>query len=206
MNLLIAGCGTVGAQLAFKMDALGHAVSIIDRNPERFALLGERFSGYTVVGNTIDLDLLRKAGIEGCDAVAAMTSSDNVNVMVSQIAKDVFGITNVLTRIYDPERARVFSQFGLRTICPTALVVDTAVSALTEGKASRHVTVGGHSFCLTVHEPALKWVGKSAMSVAAETGECPIGLLHADGSTEFLSQNPRATVKHNDKLLLMHMV
>lgn len=206
MNLLIAGCGTIGAQLAKKMSNIGHAVAVIDHNPDSFERLGSTFNGFTVVGNTIDLDLLRKAGIESCDAVAAMTSSDNVNVMVSQLAKEVFGIKHVLTRIYDTNRAKVFSQFGLRTICPTSLIVDSAVSALTERDAIRHVSIGGHTFCLSLCELPERSVGKSAVSIKVDSGDHPVGLLHSDGTAELFCQNTDVTAKINDKLLLMHIV
>lgn len=87
------------------------------REEESFEKLGAAFTGLTFVGNIIDLDVLRRAGIEGCDAVAAVTNSDNVNVMISQIARDIFSIPRVLTRVYDPDRERIFAQFGLHTIC-----------------------------------------------------------------------------------------
>lgn len=206
MNLLITGCGTVGSQLALKMSAMGHAISVIDRDPESFERLGNTFNGFTVVGNTIDLDLLRKAGIESCDAVAAMTSSDNVNVMVSELAKEVFGIKNVLTRSYDPDRAQVFSQFGLRTICPTSLIVDSAVAMLTEHEAIRHVSLEGNTFCLSVCELPARSAGKPVASITVNSGDHPIGLLHPDGTAELFCQNTTITAKTNDKLLLMHLV
>ena len=109
MNLLVAGCGMVGAKLALRMCRMGHDVSVVDREEESFEKLGAAFTGLTFVGNIIDLDVLRRAGIEGCDAVAAVTNSDNVNVMISQIARDIFSIPRVLTRVYDPDRERIFT-------------------------------------------------------------------------------------------------
>ena len=78
MNILIVGCGTVGAALADQLCARGHDVSIVDANAESFSRLSQNFTGFTLTGVPIDSDVLRKAGIEGCDVVAAVTHNDNM--------------------------------------------------------------------------------------------------------------------------------
>ena len=143
MNLLIIGCGAMGASLAQQMTELGHDVSVVDRSAESFSALPDDFGGFMLCGNPIDQDVLRRAGIEGCDAVAAMTPSDNVNVMVSQLARELFGVKKVLTRISYPAREMIFAQLGLHTICPTALTVDSAVEALTDCEELRYASLGG---------------------------------------------------------------
>ena len=72
-----------------------------------------------MVGNGIDHDVLVKAGIERADAFAAVTQGDNRNIMASQIAKHIFKVPHVVTRIYDPERAETYEKLGVHTICPT---------------------------------------------------------------------------------------
>lgn len=202
MNLLIAGCGTVGADLAEAMCRKGHTVSIIDNHSESFEKLGENFNGYTVTGNAIDLDQLRKAGIESCDAVAAMTGSDNVNAMLSQIAKEVFKIEKVFTRIYDSERAQIFAQFGLHTVCPTALTVDFAANALTSRDTIRHISLGGQTFKLCCRALPESERGKDASRLCAKEGELILGLLHPNSTATLLGAE-KCTVSAGDKLLFI---
>lgn len=144
MNILIIGCGKVGAGLANSLCKAGHDVAVVDARPDSFSRLEDSFSGFAVQGVPIDLDTLKKAGIEGCDFVAAVTDDDNTNVMVSQLAKEFFDVPQVLTRIYDPRRKDVFAQFGLHTISPTALTVDI-IHKIINGEhdlSARHLTFG----------------------------------------------------------------
>lgn len=81
---------------------------------------------------------MKQAGIESCDAVAAVSQDDNLNIMCSQLAREIFKVPSVLARIYDPAREDVFSHFGLHTVCPTNLTVSAVKSALTETVYSYH--------------------------------------------------------------------
>lgn len=119
MDIVILGCGRVGAKLASLMDSEGHKVSIVDKNREAFRRLDPGFKGTKVGGLGIDRDILKKAGIEHANAFVAVTNGDNSNVMSSQIAKEIYNVPTVLTRIYDPIREEAFRDFGLRTYCST---------------------------------------------------------------------------------------
>jgi trk system potassium uptake protein TrkA len=119
MRIVILGCGRVGATLATMMDREGADVTVIDSTTESFRRLGDSFQGQTILGNGIDEDILRRAGIEQADVFCALTNGDNRNIMASQIAKEVFQVKKVLCRIYDPIRQETFSLLGLDAICPT---------------------------------------------------------------------------------------
>lgn len=106
----------------------GHAVSIVDRSPWAFDRLDDDFTGYTVEGIPIDGDVLKEAGIEGCDILVAVTNDDNINLMVGQMAKEIFGVPKVLARLYDPRRRDVYSQMGLHVVCPTSTTTDNILS------------------------------------------------------------------------------
>ena len=121
MFVIIMGCGRVGARVANLLEADGHRVTVLDTNPGAFGRLGPDFRGTTVVGNGIDSDVLRRVGIEQADAFAACTQGDNRNIMASQIAKEIFKVPRVVTRIYDPIRQETFSTLGLDTISPTVI-------------------------------------------------------------------------------------
>ena len=124
MRIVILGCGRVGARLAAALDAEKHHVSVIDRKQEAFERLPTDFHGHVVLGTGIDQDVLRSAGIERADAFLALSNKDNTNIMASQVAREVFHVGKVITRIYDPSRQDTYRTLGLDTICPTRVGVN----------------------------------------------------------------------------------
>ena len=121
MNVVIMGCGRVGAQLAALLEEAGHKVTILDTDTYSFRRLPSSFKGTALVGNGTDEEYLRKAGIEEADAFVAVTQGDNRNVMAAQIAKDMFNVPKVVCRIYDPLREELYHTLGLETISPTTV-------------------------------------------------------------------------------------
>lgn len=138
MRVVILGCGRVGATLAAKLDQAGHQVTIIDARVDSFQRLDPRFKGERVLGNGVDEEILKRAGIESADAFAAVTNGDNRNIMASQLAKEIFNIKKVVCRIYDPLRAQTYNELGLETICPTIIGADMLYSSLTGDQADMH--------------------------------------------------------------------
>ena len=129
MYIIIAGCGKIGANLVKTLSNEGHDVVVIDPNEENFAQLESGTTCLTITGMPIDEDVLKSAGIEHADALCAVTSDDNVNVMVAQIASQLYHVPHVVTRVYDPDKDEVLRQMGLITVCPTMLTV-AAIGAL----------------------------------------------------------------------------
>jgi trk system potassium uptake protein TrkA len=123
MNILILGCGRVGSELAKLLSKEGNNVTVVDKDRNSFRRLGKNFKGKTVGGMGIDQDILKKAGIEKANIFIAVTNGDNTNVMASQIAKEIFNVPIVITRIYDPLRAESYREMGLNTFCPTKIGV-----------------------------------------------------------------------------------
>ncbi|MEI6914096.1 MAG: TrkA family potassium uptake protein [Armatimonadota bacterium] len=120
MKVIILGCGRAGSLLAGMLSEDGHDVTIIDFNADSFRRLGK--SRVTqIVGSGIELDVLRRAGIEKADVFLAVTNGDNTNIMSVQIAKTEFGIENAIARIYDPSRAEAYREMGVKTICTAML-------------------------------------------------------------------------------------
>lgn len=103
------------------MAAAGHDVRVIDINLRSFARLDPSFGGEQYMGNGVDEDVLRAAGIEGADAFAAVTNGDNRNIMAAQLAKVIFKVPRVICRIYDPIREAVYRELGLETMSPTTM-------------------------------------------------------------------------------------
>jgi len=121
MNVVIMGCGRVGAKLASLLDAEGHKVTVLDVDAYSFRRLPPNFGGTALVGDGTDEEMLKKAGIEEADAFVALTQGDNRNVMAAQIAKQTFNISKSVCRIYDPMRKDIYEALGLETISPTTV-------------------------------------------------------------------------------------
>jgi trk system potassium uptake protein TrkA len=121
MKILIMGCGRVGAELAKVLDAEGHRVTVLDTERDSFRRLSPDFGGTALLGDGTDEDILRKAGIEEADIFVAVTMGDNRNILATQIAKHIFGVSKAVCRIYDPLREELYRSLGLETVCPTKM-------------------------------------------------------------------------------------
>ena len=124
MKVVILGCGRMGAMLAGRLFLSGNDVTIIDQDATQFRRLSEDYHGKKVVGNGTEQDTLRRAGLGEADVFVAITQGDNRNIMASQIARVIFNVQRVYTRIKDPLRADCFSHAGLQTFCTTILACD----------------------------------------------------------------------------------
>ena len=121
MNVLIMGCGRVGAQLASLLDNEGYRVTVLDVDAYSFRRLTPSFSGNALVGDGTDEGALEKAGVKEADAFIAVTQGDNRNVMAAQIGKLIFNVPKVICRIYDPLRKEIYQALGLEVISPTTV-------------------------------------------------------------------------------------
>jgi trk system potassium uptake protein TrkA len=119
MKVIVMGCGRLGAQLSDFLDKDGHDVTILDIDAYSFRRLSSDFHGTALLGNGLDEEVLKKAGIDKADAFVAVTQGDNRNIMAAQIAKHVFNVPRVLCRIYDPLRRDLYTLLGLEAISPT---------------------------------------------------------------------------------------
>jgi len=135
VHVVIMGCGRVGSTLAHNLENRDHSVSVIDRNPDAFRRLGPSYSGTTVEGYGFDREVLVEAGIEGAGAFAAVSSGDNSNIISARVAREQFGITNVVARIYDPGRAEVYERLGIPTVATVTWAADRVLRRLLPGDA-----------------------------------------------------------------------
>lgn len=128
--VVIIGCGRLGSLLATELSSHGHEVVIIDRDADAFERLSVEFSGFSVVGDASEQAVLKQADIQKADFLFSVTSEDNINLMVAQIAKRIFDIDHVIARIEDPARKAVYREFGIDTISPTQLTADAFLNVL----------------------------------------------------------------------------
>jgi trk system potassium uptake protein TrkA len=123
MHVVIVGCGRVGSGLALSLSAEGHTVAILDKNARAFRRL-KGWEGPCIVGSGFDRDDLEKAGALHADALAAVTSGDNTNILTARIARETYHIPNVVARIYDPRRAEVYQRLGIPTVATVTWTID----------------------------------------------------------------------------------
>lgn len=141
-NIIIVGCGRVGSQLATLLSQNDINVCVIDRNAEAFSNLSRNFNGNTLRGLGFDEDVLIRAGVDEADCVAAVTQSDNTNLMVAEVARRIFQVPQVITRLYNPARERAYMQLGLDYVCGTSLVSEEIFSKILSGRGSHLDTFG----------------------------------------------------------------
>jgi len=115
VHIIVVGCGRVGSELAMELSEEGHSVVVIDKNRDNLRRL-THFHGKTIVGSGFDRDVLFQAEATTADALAAVTSGDNTNILCARIARDHYNIKNVVARIYDPARADIYMKLGIPTV------------------------------------------------------------------------------------------
>ena len=130
MHIVIMGCGRVGSTIAHILEAQGHSVAVIDRDPEAFRKLSSGFKGTRITGIGYDREVLAQAGIERADGFAAISSGDNSNVIAARVARESFGVQRVVARIYDPRRADVYQRLGIPTVATVRWTADQMLRRL----------------------------------------------------------------------------
>lgn len=130
MHVVVVGCGRVGSELALALEGTGESVTLIDKNVHAFRRLPDSFTGGRVVGFGFDRDTLIEAGVDEADAVAAVTSGDNSNILTARVARETFGIDAVVARIYDPRRAAIYERLGIPTVATVAWTTEQVLRRL----------------------------------------------------------------------------
>jgi trk/ktr system potassium uptake protein len=130
VHFVIMGCGRVGSTLAHSLESQGHEVAVVDQDETAFRRLGTSFEGRRVTGVGFDRDTLRDAGIDPAYAFAAVSSGDNSNILAARVARETFGIENVVARIYDPGRAEIYQRLGIPTVATVRWTADQMLRRL----------------------------------------------------------------------------
>jgi trk system potassium uptake protein TrkA len=163
------GCGRVGSSLAIELEAAGHTVSVIDQAREAFRRLGPNFKGRTVTGVGFDRDTLLEAGIQEADAFAAVSNGDNSNILAARVARETYGVSNVVARIYDPGRAEIYQRLGIPTVATVLWATDQILRRLApEGSRSEWRDATGMVQLCEVH-PQDDWYGRPILLIDAMT-------------------------------------
>lgn len=119
--VVVVGCGRLGSLLAGRLSQGGSGVVVIDRSEEALDLLPLEFTGFRIHGDATELEVLRAARIEQADCLIATTENDNVNMMVTQVAKVLFSVPHAVARVCDPRREGAYREVGIETVNTTEL-------------------------------------------------------------------------------------
>ncbi|UNC92255.1 potassium channel family protein [Candidatus Contubernalis alkaliaceticus] len=121
MYVLIIGCGKLGSYIANLLSSEGQDVVVIDKDSDSFKGLSSDFSGFSLVGDATEIEMLEEAKIKNADIVVTVTENDNVNMMLAQIARDIYNVPQVFARVFEPAKTSIYDDLNINTICPTTL-------------------------------------------------------------------------------------
>jgi trk system potassium uptake protein TrkA len=195
VHIVIMGCGRVGSTLAHTLVDLGHSVAVIDQDPEAFRRLRGSVSKHGVRGVGHDREVLLAAGIDRAGAFAAVSNGDNSNIISARVAREAFGVENVVARIYDPRRAEVYQRLGIPTVATVRWTADAVLRRMVPGDG--RLTAGPEwqdaSGTLAMTEVALPegWAGRTVQDLEG----------HAALRVVYLARRGRIVLARSDEPL-----
>jgi len=182
MKVIIIGCGRVGSNLAQTLSQRGDTVTVVDSDSTAFDRLGAVFKGKTISGNGFDRDVLVQSGIEHADALVATTTSDEANVTVARLARQVFKVPRVMARMYDPRKAEIYHRLGVQTISLVAISTERLVDLLGYSPMGASVSLGTGEVDIVNVDIPHPLIGRTASELIS-AGEFQLVALTRDGRT-----------------------
>ncbi|MDR2973843.1 MAG: TrkA family potassium uptake protein [Propionibacteriaceae bacterium] len=200
MHYVIMGCGRVGSNLARGLEGHGHSVAVVDVNPDSFQRLGPQFQGATIEGVGFDRDILIQAGIRQAAGYAAVSSGDNSNIIGARLAREYFGVTTVVARIYDPSRAQVYERLGIPTVATVRWAAEQVLAKLVDlgPELCWHDPSGAvQLLTMSYHEG---WVGRPIIEIEKQL-HTPVPTLDRFGTG--VIPDPSTVLQDQDTLYVM---
>ncbi|MGA8257694.1 MAG: TrkA family potassium uptake protein [Nocardioides sp.] len=200
MHVVIMGCGRVGSTLARSLEDRNHTVAVIDSEPDSFRRLGPAFNGDKITGYGFDQEVLEKAGIRRADAFAAVSSGDNSNIIAARVARETFGIQQVVARIYDPGRAEVYQRLGITTVATVKWTSDQVLRRILPAGAEPDFRDPSGTIRVDQVPVPDVWVGHRTIDFQLQT-QCRIAWIDRLG--EGMLPNRESVIQEGD---LIHLV
>lgn len=192
MRVVIAGAGQAGLSVALHLAELGHAVSVLDRDPLRARRAFEQHGLVAMHGDATDAALLRQAEVGRADVAVAMLDRDADNLAVALLARDQ-GAKRVMVRMRDVDYRGAYEFAGVHRILSETEIFVGALAMGIEHEAVRHAMLlgGGESvaFELTIPRDGAV-VGQSVSEIAAQP-DFPPSCVFAALFDEAGMQSPR---------------
>ena len=181
MFVIVVGGGKMGANITRTLLQKDHEVAIVEAKATRADSLQAEFGHRVVEGDGTELYVLERAGMtRPPDLVLALTGDDEDNLVISQLARERYGVKKIIARVNDPRNQEHFDLLGVSpTICPTQRIM-----ALIEHEVPQHDVV--HLLDLR-HEnleiieieidPKCPCVGKAVSNLGLPTGSRLISVV-----------------------------
>ncbi len=122
MNILIVGGGNIGYYLAERLSGSHYVVLI-----EKKLTVGEEIAGKTnvmvILGDGCDPQVLKKAGVKKADVVAAVTGNDIDNIIICQLAKDIYNVGRTVAIVNNPKNQIVFTKLGIDVAIDSTAII-----------------------------------------------------------------------------------
>ena len=198
MQIIIIGSGKVGSALASELDRQGHEVVIVDSSLKMSENVDKR-NFIKIYGVPIDREVLRQAGIETADVLCAVMQNDNINIMVAQIADQIFHVPQIIARIFDPANREVFETFNINTVCQTELTVQAILRRIAGERQEEQHRVYNANILYSRVPVAEEFVGEEICDLATDTDKVVFGLIRK-GKLQLAL--PGLMVQDGDELVL----
>lgn len=132
----VIGIGRLGSNIAGYLSKLGEDVIVIDKTEDSFRKLPDSFGGYTMVGDVLDIDVLRKNEVDKAISVVITTDDDNVNLFIAEICYYIFMIPHIYIRLTDNQKAKIIENTNIKIIYPFVLSMNEFIRLRTEDSKS----------------------------------------------------------------------
>lgn len=204
MQIMILGASRSGISLMKRLIEKGHTCVLVDPKAQE---IEQQFNLgiLTINGIIIDIDVLKEADIASMDMVCAMSESENQNLMASQIARDVFHVSKVFTRVFASEDYHLFDDAGFLSISSTVLTADAFMRAI-DGRIKKEDYVGqcmanifGNSVAFTILDIDDSFVGAKVRDVEDTEGRHIFAVIRHD---QFMTTLPNMKLEKGDKLVM----
>ncbi|PWM44177.1 MAG: potassium transporter TrkA [Clostridiales bacterium] len=125
MKTIIIGGGKIGYYLLKTLREKHYDIVLIEKDKSNCEYISEDIDADIICGDGTDLEVLKDAGIDDAEIVAAVTGADEVNLVICQIAKETFKINKTIARVNNPKNMAMFKALGVdKTVCSTAVISD----------------------------------------------------------------------------------
>lgn len=122
--VVIVGCSDFGNNIATSLSISGNDVIVIDINNEALNNMPPEYGGFKICGNATDIDILKEAKLDDADLLILSTHNDNKNIMIAQIAKEIFNVKKIVSRLYNLKKEIIYKDLDIEIIRPAELVLN----------------------------------------------------------------------------------
>jgi trk system potassium uptake protein len=124
MNIIIVGCGELGSRLAENLSKGKDNIVVIDTSRKALKKLGIQFNGQAQQGDGLDPVVLERAGIESGDILFSLTGDEDLNLVIGQAAKKMYGVSKVIIQLHSSFKEGLAAKKGLIAVNRTNLFLE----------------------------------------------------------------------------------